>query len=124
MFIFNIHILFDFNIFTKIVYFTSLFPYVLLFILLIRGLTLDGAWDGIKYLFIPNWELLKNSQVWIEAVTQIFYSYGLGNCVIIGNCVYHTNLVLNYSTTINYLALGSYNKYKNNCYRYIIFSSL
>ena len=71
---------------------------MLLYILLIRGLTLDGAWDGIKYLFIPNWEKLQNSEIWIEAVTQIFFSYGLGVGAVI--------------------ALGSYNKYKNNCYRY------
>jgi solute carrier family 6 GABA transporter-like protein 1 len=81
----------------KVVYFTSLFPYVLLFILLVKGLTLDGAWDGIKYLFIPRLELLSNSEVWIDAVTQVFFSYGLGGATLI--------------------SLGSYNKYKNNCYR-------
>jgi solute carrier family 6 GABA transporter-like protein 1 len=47
----------------KVVYFTSMFPYVLLFILLARGLTLDGALDGIKYLVIPNWSRLTNSEV-------------------------------------------------------------
>ena len=81
----------------KVVYFTSLFPYVLLVILLVKGLTLDGAWDGIKYLFIPRLDKLANSEVWIDAVTQIFFSYGLGVGAVI--------------------ALGSYNKYRNNCYR-------
>lgn len=47
----------------KITYFTSIFPFVLMAIILVRGLTLEGAWSGIKYLFIPDWEQLKNSQV-------------------------------------------------------------
>ncbi len=48
----------------KVVYFTSLFPYILLFILLVKGLTLDGAWDGIKYLFIPRLDQLTNGEVY------------------------------------------------------------
>lgn len=47
----------------RLVYFTSTFPFVLLLIILVRGLTLDGAWDGIKYLFIPDWNHLKSSEV-------------------------------------------------------------
>jgi solute carrier family 6 GABA transporter-like protein 1 len=47
----------------KVVYFTSMFPYLLLFILLIRGVTLEGAMDGIKYLFIPDLSKLKTSAV-------------------------------------------------------------
>jgi len=34
----------------KVAYFTSLFPYLVLFILLIRGLTLEGSWEGVKFL--------------------------------------------------------------------------
>ena len=35
-------------------YFSSVFPYVVLFIFLIRGLMLDGAIDGIAYMFYPK----------------------------------------------------------------------
>lgn len=35
-------------------YFSSVFPYVVLFIFLIRGMLLDGAIDGITYMFYPK----------------------------------------------------------------------
>lgn len=38
----------------QVMYFSSVFPYVVLFIFLIRGLLLDGAVDGITYMFYPK----------------------------------------------------------------------
>ncbi|XP_030621054.1 sodium- and chloride-dependent GABA transporter 2-like [Chanos chanos] len=81
----------------KVVYFTATFPYVMLLVLLIRGLTLPGAWEGVMYYLYPEPSRLADPQVWLEAGSQIFFSYSV--CVAIPT------------------VLGSYNKYHNNCYR-------
>ncbi|KAK1163637.1 sodium-dependent noradrenaline transporter-like [Acipenser oxyrinchus oxyrinchus] len=87
----------------KVVYITATMPYVVLFVLVIRGITLPGAMDGIRaYLYI-DLKRLNNATVWIDAATQIFYSLGAGFGVLI--------------------AFASYNKFDNNCFRDAILTS-
>uniref|UniRef100_A0A7N8YQX6 Transporter n=1 Tax=Mastacembelus armatus TaxID=205130 RepID=A0A7N8YQX6_9TELE len=81
----------------KVVYFTAILPYVMLVVLVVRGLTLPGAKDGIIFYLYPDLSRLTDPQVWMDAGSQIFYSYGVCTGVL--------------------TALGSYNKYNNNCYR-------
>jgi len=38
---------------------------------------LDGAVDGLKYLFIPDFEKLKDFNVWRKAAEQMFFSLGI-----------------------------------------------
>lgn len=57
---------------------TALFPYFCLFFLFIRGVTLDGALDGIIFYLKPDLNRLLEPTVWNDAATQIFFSYGLG----------------------------------------------
>ncbi|XP_033111858.1 sodium- and chloride-dependent glycine transporter 1-like [Anneissia japonica] len=59
----------------KVVYFTATFPFVLLFILFIRGVTLPGAMDGIIYFIKPNFSKLLSLKVWRAAANQVFYSF-------------------------------------------------
>ncbi|XP_024611578.1 sodium- and chloride-dependent creatine transporter 1 [Neophocaena asiaeorientalis asiaeorientalis] len=52
----------------KVVYFTATFPYVVLVVLLVRGVLLPGAVDGIIYYLKPDWSKLASPQVWIDAL--------------------------------------------------------
>ena len=45
------------------IYFTALFPYVVMIILLVRGVTLDGYMKGIEFYVIPKWEKLADPRV-------------------------------------------------------------
>ena len=72
---------------SKVVYFTATFPYLILIALLINGVMLDGAVDGIYYLFVPKWEQLLNITVWRKAAEQMFFSLGIswGGLIMFGS---------------------------------------
>ncbi|OWA50488.1 Sodium-dependent proline transporter [Hypsibius exemplaris] len=61
----------------KAVYFTSTFPFVILLVLLVRGVLLDGAVEGIIFLFKPQWHRLLDVTVWRSAAAQVFFSLGV-----------------------------------------------
>ncbi|XP_041359744.1 sodium- and chloride-dependent glycine transporter 2-like isoform X3 [Gigantopelta aegis] len=81
----------------KVVYVTATLPYLLLLILLIRGLTLPGAVDGLIFFLKPDFSKLLEVQVWLEACLQVFYSLG--------------------PTWGGLITMASYNKFNNNCLR-------
>uniref|UniRef100_A0ABI7VU44 Solute carrier family 6 member 8 n=1 Tax=Felis catus TaxID=9685 RepID=A0ABI7VU44_FELCA len=88
----------------KIVYFTATFPCMVLIVLLVRGVLLSGALDGIIYYVKLDWSKLGSPQVWIDAGTQIFFSFAIGLGAL--------------------TALGSYNRFNNNCYKDAIILAL
>ena len=81
----------------KVVYFTALFPYVVLGALIVRGATLPGASDGIMYFLTPSFEKMAEPAVWYAAASQMFFS--LSACW--GGMV----------------TLSSYNKFHTNTFR-------
>lgn len=47
----------------QISYVTVIAPYLLLIALVIRGVTLEGAGDGIRYYLLPDWTKLGVAKV-------------------------------------------------------------
>ena len=81
----------------KASYINAIFPYIVLLVLTIKCLTLPGALDGLELLFIPKWEALLDIRVWYNAITQSFFSLGIGNGTV--------------------LSYASFNPYRHNLYR-------
>ncbi|KAG7213955.1 hypothetical protein KM043_003148 [Ampulex compressa] len=88
----------------KVVYFTSMFPYLVLTIFFVRGITLRGASAGLAHMYTPKVKKLLEPTVWLDAATQVFYSFGLA----FGSLI----------------AFGSYNTPDNNCVRDVILVSV
>lgn len=68
---------------SAVVTITMPLPVILLIILLIRGVTLPGAMDGLIYYVKPDFQALLNTEVWMAALTQIFFSLSVGFGVMI-----------------------------------------
>lgn len=49
----------------------------MLIILFVRGVTLPHAIDGIIYYLQPDMAKLADPNVWVGAVTQVFFSYAI-----------------------------------------------
>ncbi|KAL5258866.1 hypothetical protein ACHWQZ_G009358 [Mnemiopsis leidyi] len=88
----------------KAAYFTATFPYVVLFCLFCRGVSLKGAGKGIAVLFTPDFSVLYDPNVWMDAAGQIFYSLSVGFGALI--------------------CFASYNPIKNDCCKDSMFISL
>lgn len=89
-----------------VVYFTALFPYVVLLAFFIGNLVLDAekSYRGAYRLVKPDWSLLYQPITWLKAGSQIFYSLGLAEgCLAV---------------------FASYNPVRNNCYKDAILISI
>jgi SNF family Na+-dependent transporter len=83
----------------KVVYFTALFPFLVLFILGVKGWTLPGAGKGIEFYLKPDFSRITDINVWFDAAVQIFFTMSTGYGGLI--------------------TLASYNKFNQNTLRFL-----
>lgn len=67
----------------KVVFYTVTIPWALLIVFMIRGMTLPGAAEGLSYYLTPIWSKLADPQIWLAAITQIFFSLSVGFGIMI-----------------------------------------
>ena len=68
---------------SKVVYFTVLIPWGLLLLFVIRGFTLSGAGVGLEFYLTPVWSKLLNAELWLAAISQVFFSLSVGFAIMI-----------------------------------------
>lgn len=59
---------------------TILLPVLLTIVVIsvVRAVTLEGAMDGVRYLFTPTWSDFSKPSLWLEALTQNAWDTGAG----------------------------------------------
>lgn len=68
----------------------TLVPALFLFLMVaaIRAVTLSGAEEGLRYLFVPDWSKLALPATWLQAFTQSAWSTGAGWGLMLTYAVY------------------------------------
>ena len=62
---------------SAVVKWTATLPFAILFLLIIRAVTLDGAGDGLRLFLVPEWGQLMRTDIWLAAFSQVFFSLSL-----------------------------------------------
>lgn len=93
-------------------YFTVLFPYVVLCALFVRGITLPGAWQGILYFVLPDWSQLAKPKVientYLYSYTVIYQKSDNNKKVIIISKVFRLHLFSDNIFSLHKDTVGSY----------------
>lgn len=89
----------------KVSYFTAIFPYVMITVLIIRGVTLPGAQKGLEfYIYNVNMAKLTEVQTWIDACSQALFCLGIaqGSLFTLGK---HNSFNYNHQKATCFIAL-------------------
>ena len=72
----------------KVVMVTVPLPVILIGVFVVRGLTLPGAIEGLRFYLTPDFGQLLNPRVWLAAYGQVFFTLSLGFGVLIAYSSY------------------------------------
>ena len=61
--------------------------FIFFILLFIRSITLEGAMEGVKFMFVPDWSYL-NAKTLLLALGQAFFSLSVGVCAMISYSSY------------------------------------
>jgi len=90
---------------SKVVMLTVPLPWIMLLILTIRGLTLNGAAEGLNFYLDPDWNMLTNPETWRWGFGQMFFSMSLAFGVMVTYASFlHRKSDINNNATIIGLA--------------------
>ncbi|XP_038151362.1 sodium- and chloride-dependent GABA transporter ine isoform X1 [Cyprinodon tularosa] len=105
----------------KVVYFTAVFPYFVLFALLINNVQLPGAKEGMLYFVTPVWGKLFEVKVWVNAAAQVFNSLGIAFGCMISMASYNK---FNHNITRDVLIVSLTNSFTSILAGFVIFSAI
>lgn len=89
----------------KVSYFTAIFPYVMITVLIIRGCTLEGAMKGLNfYILTVDMNYLLNLKTWILASSQALFCLGIaqGSLLTLGK---HNSFNYNHQKATCFIAV-------------------
>lgn len=67
----------------KVVKYTVFAPVLCLLIMAVKGFMMPGAMEGFFKFVIPDWSALSNASLWIDAVSQVFYSLSIMMAIMV-----------------------------------------
>ena len=67
----------------KVVKYTVFLPILCLLILAGKGIFMSGAFEGLKQFFVPDFGEWAKSDLWIDAVGQVFYSLSIMMAIMV-----------------------------------------
>lgn len=67
---------------SKVVKYTVFIPEICLLVMAVKGLTMPGALEGIRVLFVPDFAALADATLWVDAAGQVFYSISVAMAIM------------------------------------------